>query len=130
MEDSAIISLFFSRDDRAITEAHTKYGSYCQRIANSVLDDDFESEECVNDTLLRIWNAIPPEKPTCFKAFIAKITRSLAIDKARVSNRVKRSADIIGSVEELSVCQFFFLIFITSQVPTPPTSAADANVII
>ena len=90
MEDKQIIELYFQRNDRAITETDAKYGSYCYMVANNVLDDARDSEECVNDTWLKAWNSMPPQKPNYLRMFLAKITRNLAIDIFRGKHRQKR----------------------------------------
>ena len=91
MEDIEIIRLYQNRSENAIAESHKKYGSYCFTVANNILANREDSEECVNDTWLRTWNVIPPKCPDRLKMFFAKITRSLSIDKLRYRNRKKRS---------------------------------------
>ncbi|MBQ8720465.1 MAG: sigma-70 family RNA polymerase sigma factor [Clostridia bacterium] len=104
MQDSEIIELYFARDERAITETSDKYGTYCTRIALNILDDSFESDECVNDTYLRAWNSIPPTRPNIFRAFLAKITRNLALDKLSAKNSQKRGGRVFESLDELAEC--------------------------
>ena len=60
MEDQQIIRLFFERSEQAITELSRKYGALCFQIADNILDDPQDAEECVNDALLGAWNSIPP----------------------------------------------------------------------
>ena len=81
MEDEEIINLYWSRSENAISETDKKYGRYCNYIAYNILQDKEDSKECVNDTFLNTWNAIPPKKPTILKAFLGKITRNLAINQ-------------------------------------------------
>ena len=64
MEDSKIVALFFARSEQAIAELSNKYGNLCMRIANNILGNHQDSEECVNDAYLGAWNTIPPQKPT------------------------------------------------------------------
>lgn len=52
MEDEAIIELYFNRNERAIKETSNKYGQYCHTIANNILNNINDSDECVNDTYL------------------------------------------------------------------------------
>ncbi len=104
MQDSEIIELYFARDERAIKETADKYGGYCTKIAINLLTDIFESEECVNDTYLRTWNTIPPTRPNIFKAFLAKITRNLALDRLDEKNAQKRGGRVLESLDELSEC--------------------------
>ena len=83
MEDLQIIELYWQRDESAIKECHAKYGGYCRTIANNILHSAEDTEECVNDTWLRAWNTIPPEKPSRLAVFLGRITRNLAIDRHR-----------------------------------------------
>lgn len=62
MEDTAILDLYWARDERAITETQKSYGKYCYSIAYHILHDREDTEECLNDTWMRAWNAIPPKK--------------------------------------------------------------------
>lgn len=93
MEDENIISLYFERNENAITETELKYGSYCYQVAFNILRYREDSEECVNDTWMRTWNSIPPERPSCFKLFLAKITRNLSLDRYRRKTARKRGGE-------------------------------------
>ena len=93
MEDLQIIDLFFTRNEQAIKETDAKYGRLCFSVANKILENDEDSEECVNDTYLRAWNEIPP--------FLCKITRILSLKKLEFSNAMKRTSSIVVSFEEL-----------------------------
>lgn len=90
MDDTAILDLFFRRDESAISETDLKYGRYCRRIAQNILNSEPDSEECVSDTYFRVWNVIPPQRPQNFSAFLGKITRNLSISRLRKNNAVKR----------------------------------------
>lgn len=87
MDDKQIIALFFARDEEAIGESAKKYGGYCRAIAGRILDDPGDCEECVSDTWLRAWNAIPPSRPERLGAFLGRITRNLALDRLRAEQR-------------------------------------------
>ena len=63
MEDSKIIKLFFDRSEEAITELSEKYGKVCKSVAENILNNHRDSEECVNDAFLAVWNTIPPQHP-------------------------------------------------------------------
>ncbi len=105
MEDSHIVELYWARDERAITESETKYGQYCLQISMNILENRQDAEECVNDTYLRAWNAIPPERPGKLGAFLAKITRNLSLDRYRAQHSAKRSESLfLLSLDELSEC--------------------------
>jgi len=92
MEDSAIVQLYWDRDQRAITESDAKYGPLCRRVAMRILALPEDSEECVSDTWFRAWNAMPPERPGRLGAFLAKLTRNLALDRWRRDHAAKRCA--------------------------------------
>lgn len=81
MEDSRIVQLYWDRDQEAIPATSEKYGSYCGSIARNILGSREDAEECVNDTWLRAWNAMPPHRPSLLSAFLGKITRNLAFDR-------------------------------------------------
>ncbi|MCM1488081.1 MAG: sigma-70 family RNA polymerase sigma factor [Firmicutes bacterium] len=102
MEDNEIIKLFFSRSEKALTAASKKYGAYCRTVAVNILDNDQDAEECVNDTLMRAWNSIPPNNPNALGAYLAKITKNLALDKVQFLSREKRSGvEAVLSFDEL-----------------------------
>lgn len=90
MQDNEIVTLYFERNERALSESQRKYGSYCFSVSMNVLASRPDAEECVNDTWVRAWGAIPPHKPANLKTFLGKITRNLSIDRLR---RRKRRAE-------------------------------------
>lgn len=105
MEDIEIIRLYQNRSENAIAESDKKYGAYCFTVANNILADNEDSEECVNDTWLHTWNVIPPKCPDRLKMFFAKITRGLSIDKLRNRNRKKRGeGELVLALDELREC--------------------------
>ena len=101
MDDLRIIELYFMRDEQAVRETEQKYGKLCFRISNNILNNHGYSEECVNDTYMSVWNAIPPAKPDNFKAFICKIARNISLKRLEFMNREKRSENLVYSFEEL-----------------------------
>lgn len=105
MDDKSIIQLYMDRSERAISETDIKYGSYCRTIARNILYDRGETDECVNDTYLKVWNAIPPQVPLIFKAFIGKIARNLALNMYEKKTASKRSnGQVESSIDELAEC--------------------------
>ena len=83
MEDHKIIDLYWARSQQAIVESDQKYGPYCRAIALGILAMREDAEECVNDTWLRAWNAMPPQRPSVLSAFFGKLTRNLSLDRWR-----------------------------------------------
>ncbi len=105
MEDAAIVELYWQRDQQAIAETDRKYGAYCQHIAYAVCGDRLDAEECVNDTWLRAWNAMPDKRPTVLSTFLGKITRNLAINRFQHKTRKKRGGgETELALEELEDC--------------------------
>lgn len=90
VDDKTIIQHYWDRDECAITETDEKYGSYCRSIANNILSDREDTQECVNDTYLKTWNTIPPQWPRVLPAFLGRIVRNLAINMYERNNAVKR----------------------------------------
>ena len=90
MEDKRIIELFWERSETAIGECAKKYGRYLRRIALNVLGNVQDCEEVENDTYLRAWNSIPPEKPTSLKGYLAVICRNLACNRYNINTAKKR----------------------------------------
>ena len=105
MEDNQIIALYWQKNTDAISETAGKYGAYCFAIAENILHNAEDSEECVNDTWLRAWNAIPPQKPRVLRMFLARITRNLSFDRFHARNAEKRGGGEIALVlDELGEC--------------------------
>lgn len=94
MEDSQIIELYWQKNTDAISETANKYGAYCFAIAQNILHNTEDSEECVNDTWLHAWNAIPPQRPRAFRMFLAKITRNLSFNRFHAKNAKKRGGGV------------------------------------
>jgi len=105
LSDEEIIELYFRRDEQAVEETRSRYGRMCLGIAMRILHSMEDAEECENDTYLRTWEAIPPERPTIFSAFLGKITRNLALDRYEQSHAAKRGGGQIPLIlDELSEC--------------------------
>lgn len=104
LEDSKIIELFFVRTEQAIVELSVKYGTVCNKIARNILKNDLDAEECVNDTYLAAWNAIPPQKPGSLRTYIFRIVRNIAIAKYHSNTAEKRNSYYDVALEELESC--------------------------
>ena len=100
IQDEAILDLFFRRMDDAIALTRTKYGALCRSVALRILADSRDAEECENDTYLRAWNAIPPDRPRALGAYLARITRNLALDRRDYNNAAARSSALTQAFEE------------------------------
>ena len=105
MEDSRIVELYWQKNADAIKETDSKYGAYCFAIADNILHNKEDSEECVNDTWLNAWNAMPPQKPTKLQMFLAKITRNLSFNRFNARSAEKRGGgEIVLVLDELAEC--------------------------
>lgn len=105
MEEKKIIELYFARSENAIRETEKKYGRFCYKIAYGILASHPDSEECVNDTYWKTWNAIPPKRPERLSAFLGKITRNLALKRYERNNAQKRGGGQVElALEELAEC--------------------------
>lgn len=101
MDDQGIIALYWARDEKAIEETDFKYKKYLFSVVHNILHDRLDCEECLNDTYLGAWNAIPPTRPSILKAFLTTIARRIAIK--RYHSNVKKS--IIPSEMTLSLAE-------------------------
>lgn len=104
LEDRSIIDLYNARDEQAIAETARKYGRYCTAVSMNILNSYPDAEECVNDTYLHTWNAIPPQNPPCLRNFLGKIVRNLSITRHRALHSQKRDSDLTVALSELESC--------------------------
>lgn len=105
MKDDEIIRLYWDREEQAIRATAEKYGHYCKAIAKNILDSEEDAEECVNDTYLNAWNAMPTHWPERLAAFLGKITRNLSFNRYQRSRAEKRGGGEIALIlEELGDC--------------------------
>ena len=105
LSDERIIDLYWARDEKAISATDDKYRRYLFCIAQNILRDPLDSEECLNDTYLGTWNAIPPHRPSFFQVFLSKIMRNTAVvryKKNRIARRVP--SELTVSLAELEEC--------------------------
>ena len=101
MEDSAIVALYWQRDQQAITASDEKYGALCRGLSWNILESREDAEECVNDTWHRAWNTMPPQRPARLAPYLGRITRNLALDRYdRLHARKRGGVDLV--LEELS----------------------------
>ena len=105
MEDDQIVALYWQKNADAIAETNGKYGAYCFAIADNILRSKEDAEECVNDTWLHAWNAMPPQRPRRLKLFLAKITRNLSFNRFHAGTAQKRGGGEMELVlDELAEC--------------------------
>lgn len=105
MEDYQIVELYWLRNESAILETGRKYGVYCHSLAYNILRNSEDSEECVNDTWMKAWSSIPPNRPVKLGMFLAKIVRNLAFNRYKEKSAQKRGGGELPLVlEELAEC--------------------------
>lgn len=102
MEDCEILDIFFQRNEDAIAAVESRYGAYCTALAGNILSNPEDVRECVNDTWLRAWNSIPPNRPDKLRLYLGRITRNLALDRWRAKG--SRGAEAELSLDELKHC--------------------------
>ena len=105
MEDTAIIELYWLRDENAVGETDKKYGAFCRKIASTILDLHEDCEECVSDTWWKAWDTMPPQRPQSLKAYLGRITRNLSISRLRQNRAQKRDAGATSMLSELEDCK-------------------------
>jgi RNA polymerase sigma-70 factor (ECF subfamily) len=105
MEDGQIVDLYWARSENAIAETERKYGRYCYYIAHNILHNHEDCEECVNDTYLNAWNAMPDQRPGNLSTFLGKITRNLSLNRWELYNAKKRGlGQTPSALDELQEC--------------------------
>lgn len=93
MTDHELLELYFSRSEDAVAATRMVYGPYCRAIAQRILGSEEDAEECLSDVWLRVWNAIPPERPAHFKGWLGVVTRNRALTLRRTRDRQPQQAD-------------------------------------
>ena len=115
MDDTKIITLFWNRDEQAITEFSTAHKRLCICAANEITGNSHDAEECFSDTCLALWNTIPPQKPESLCAYALRICKNIALNLVKAKGRQKRSAILV----ELDEC-------ITDTIPDMEPTAIGA----
>ncbi len=104
MDDAEIVELFWARDSEAIAAMEEKYGGYLNSLCISFLKSAEDAEECVSDTMMRLWETIPPQRPKSLRAYASKILRNLTIDHWRANKSLMRDAVFTELTVELEEC--------------------------
>lgn len=121
MEDNRIIELFYARSEQAIAELSNKYGAVCRRIARNILNSEHDSEECVNDGWLAVWNTVPPQRPDPLLTYVCRIVRNLATARLRYNTAQKRHSPYDVALDELGDC------FPSADDPAKALEAAEVS---
>lgn len=104
MEDKDIIALYWARSEEAIRATAEKYGGYCRAIIRRVLGDGRDVEECLSDTWLGAWNAMPPQRPARLAVFLGRIARNTSLDRYSYNTAQRRCGEFGAVLEELAEC--------------------------
>ena len=104
MDDSKIIELFFARNEDAIKHTDDTYGRRLFHLADNIVHNDQDAEESVNDTYMKAWDTIPPQRPEHFFAYIAKICRNFALKRIDWQKAKKRNAEVVALTQEMENC--------------------------
>ncbi len=102
MDDKTIVDLYWQRSEQAISETDRKYGTYCRSIARNIVNAEEDAQECVNDTYLAAWNAMPTHRPSLLSAFLGKLARRISLDRwRRLSARKRGGGETTLALDEL-----------------------------
>lgn len=104
MDDEKILDLYWARSETAISETEKKYGRYCYSIARQILGDEEDVKEVLNDTYLKMWNTIPPQRPSLLKSYAGMISRQLALNFYEKQHTQKRGGQVSLVLNELEEC--------------------------
>ncbi len=103
MEEKQLIQLLFERNEKAIAQMTSQYGELCRAIAFKILENNEDSEEALNDTWLKVWSTVPPQKPESLKAYILAIVRNISLDIYRKKLSFKRKGERMSiALDEVS----------------------------
>ena len=101
MDDKKILDLLWQRSEQAIDALMARFGELLHRICMNILGDPQDAQECVSDTYLAVWNAIPPKRPNPLSPFVCRTGKNIAIDRLRSNTALKRNSQYDLSLEEL-----------------------------
>lgn len=104
MSDLEIIELYWQRDQQAIAETQRSYGGKLQALSDRILRSVEDAQECVNDTYMKTWETLPPQKPSFLYAYLAKLCRNFSLGRLDWRNAAKRKAEVISIEDEMNLC--------------------------
>lgn len=100
-----VIKALEARDSNAIEKIEKDYGTLLRRVAVNLGLSSSDTEECMNDTLLEVWNTIPPAKPQSIRSYVCMLMRRQVIDRIRYNCADKRARTLYVEVsDELESC--------------------------
>ena len=104
MTDIQIIDLYWARNEQAIQETDLRYGKKLHSLADRIVQNFEDAQECVSDTYLKTWDTIPPTRPEYFFAYIAKICRNFALGVLDFKSAAKRKGEVVALTQEMEAC--------------------------
>lgn len=104
MLDSEILDLYWQRNETAIRETDSAYGHKLHTLAERIVENREDGEECVSDTYLAAWEHIPPQRPNYFFAWLAKVCRNFAFGLLDKRQAAKRNAQVVTLTAEMELC--------------------------
>ena len=104
MTDAQIIELYWARNEDAIKETDLAYGTKLHILADRIVQNREDAQECVSDTYLKTWDTIPPQRPSYFFAYIAKICRNFALGVLDWKSAAKRKGEVVNLTAEMEAC--------------------------
>ncbi|MBR2621221.1 MAG: sigma-70 family RNA polymerase sigma factor [Clostridia bacterium] len=102
MTDEGIIELFFARSEKAIAALADKYGNAMHAVSFNILHNEQDTQECVNDAYLSVWNVIPPTHPDPLCAFVCRVCRNVSLTRYHYNKAEKRDGRYNVSLEEIA----------------------------
>lgn len=104
MTDPQIIALFWERNEDAIRETDAAYGRKLHVLSDRILHSDQDAQECVSDTYMKTWETIPPQRPSYFFAYLAKLCRNFSLTRLQWHSAAKRNAEVVTLTREMEEC--------------------------
>ena len=103
MSGKDIIDLLNKRDETALLYIKQSCGAGITDIAFNILKNRQDAEEVLSDTLLTVWNNVPPDQPVNLPGYVYKTARNKALHVYRMKKQKKRSA-VTVCIDELGEC--------------------------
>lgn len=100
MDDKEIVELLYNRDERGVKAAQNKFRKLMLNVCRGILRSDEEAEQCANDTLLKLWESIPPDRPENLTGYVCKIARRLTLNKLRYDSAQMRNSGLLAELDE------------------------------
>lgn len=105
MTEASIICRLQNRDETALAELEQLHGALAKSIAQRILRNPQDAEECVQDGLMAVWETVPPQEPASLRSYFVALVRNRALDLYRAQRREKRGGGApLPALEELGDC--------------------------